>query len=128
MLQTSEDLIGRRTIDGAEQYEIGFAPLKGFVPKQRHWLPPVFVESALPLFNRLQDRVPFDASPPDGFVILKPDLILSFAKAIVFTAKMRQVRDPQDAVERDVLVIDFAEYGSHGNALPGPTWFTSLNF
>ncbi len=73
----------------------------------------VGVPAGLPELNCCEQLVSFRASRPDGFFKFESNLVLAFADALVIAAEMRKVGDPDDTIERYVLVVDVTEYRSH---------------
>src|SRR5262245_1194059 len=69
--------------------------------------------AAGPFFDGSEHLVALFAIPPNRFVLLQPDFVLSLARAIFLAAKVRQVGDPQHAVDRDVLLVDHTENFGH---------------
>jgi hypothetical protein len=72
-------------------------------------------DAALPFFDGLKEAIALGLGGPDGFSLFEPDLVLPFPLAIVVTAEMWSRRDPHDAVERNVLIVNSAKDG-HGSA------------
>ena len=59
-----------------------------------------------PGFQGGQRGLMLDLGGPDRLAVLQADLVLALALALGRAAKVRQVGDPQDAIERNVLVVD----------------------
>ena len=76
----------------------------------------VEADTALPFFDGPKKVVALGFGGPDGFPLFQPDFILPFALAIVVAAKMGRRRDPHDAIQRNILIVNSAKDG-HGNAV-----------
>jgi hypothetical protein len=95
----------------------GYAPSRNPQPASRNrreaaTLPAPFFFGAVvfgitaPCVQRRQNLVAATQRRPDRVVYVEPDFVLAFALAIRFAAKMRQIGDPNDAIQRHVLVIN----------------------
>ena len=62
--------------------------------------------AVVPGFNGRQHVVPLLPRGPDGFVLLQADFIIPLAIAILVAAEMGRIRDPEDAIKGDVLVVN----------------------
>ena len=76
------------------------------LPRLFHPAAPFRGVAVVPAFDGGQHVVPLLPRGPNGFVLLQPDFIVPLAIAILIAAEMGRIRDPQNAVERDVLVVD----------------------
>src|SRR5688500_675072 len=76
-------------------------------------LAPTLFNSALPGLQGGADPVAVFTASPHRFTLLEPDLILSFAHAVILTAKVGNIRNPHNAIKGNVLVIDDACKRSH---------------
>lgn len=59
-----------------------------------------------PIVERFQYVIAATQAGPNGVIHVEPDLVLALAGTIRLAAKMWQVRDPNDAVEWQMLIIN----------------------
>ena len=64
------------------------------------------VFTVVPRFHGLQHAVALAARCPDRFILLQADFVVPLALTIVVAAKMRHIRDPHDAIDRQVFIVD----------------------
>ena len=61
---------------------------------------------AAPSVQRRQDFVATTQRSPQRIVDVQPDFVLAFALAVGFAAEVRQIGNPDDAIKRNVFVIN----------------------